>query len=51
MVMYQGQLQDLPAFLKTTSALAATVSVSAGVVRKSAMKWHVAENPKKAKSD
>lgn len=45
MVMYQGQLQDLPTFLKATSALAATVS--AGVLGKGAM--YVAENPNKAK--
>lgn len=34
MVMYQGQLQDLPAFLKATSALVATVSINAGVMGK-----------------
>lgn len=34
MVMYQQQLQDLPAFLKVTSALVAAVSINAGVLGK-----------------
>lgn len=34
MVTHQGQLQDLPAFLKATSALVGKVSISAGVLGK-----------------
>lgn len=47
--MHQGQHQDLPAFLKATSALVATLSVSAGVLGKGCDE--TAENPNRAKSD